>query len=329
MKKPIKTAINAYIAHHNLIPSGSKIILGLSGGPDSVFLLHYLADLQKQGQCTVIAAHLDHEWRQESYKDVQFCSEITKQLEVPLITAKLSELALSVKYNGSQEEIGRKARRHFLEKVCAEQKADVIALAHHADDQQETFFIRLIRGAALPGLTAMKPKQFLYIRPLLSICKADILAYLTENNIAYLIDPTNTSDNYLRNRIRTKVLPALKESDERFDHNFERTLDQLQKTEQFMVEHTIKTLDEITQRDEANNYHVIIDQFLNKDPLLQQRMLVHWFCRMNVPFVPSQALFDEVIRFIQQPKNGQHNIQPTWKLIKKAGRLSILNENLK
>jgi tRNA(Ile)-lysidine synthase len=289
-----------------------------------VFLLHYLADLQKQGRCSVIAAHLDHEWRPESYNDVQFCSEITQGLEVPFVTAKLSELSLAVKYNGSQEEIGRKARRHFLETVRKEHKADSIALAHHADDQQETFFIRLIRGASLAGLTAMKPKQGNYIRPLLKICKVDIIAYLHEHNIPYLIDPTNSSDNYLRNRIRNKVLPALKESDSRFDHSFARTLDQLQETEQFMAAHSIKTFEHISSVDENNIDHISIAPFLQLDPIVQQRILVDWFCQMQVPFVPSQALFNEIIRFMQQPGNAQHQIHPTWKFVKKAGTLSLL-----
>ncbi|HZW60591.1 MAG TPA: tRNA lysidine(34) synthetase TilS [Candidatus Babeliales bacterium] len=324
MKKTIKTAINSYISEHNLIPTGSNIILGLSGGPDSVFLLHYLADLQTQGVCSVIAAHLDHEWRPESYKDVQFCSMLTKQLEVPFVSAKLSELSLSVKYNGSQEEIGRKARRSFLEKVRTDYNGDFIALAHHADDQQETFFIRLIRGASLAGLTAMKPKQGAYIRPLLNISKADILAYLHEHTIPYLIDPSNNSDNYLRNRIRNHVLPGLKESDARFDHNFKRTLQQLQHAEQFMAAHALKTFESISTRNEHNHYQININQFLELDPILQHRIFVHWFCQMKIPFIPSQAFFDEIIRFLQQSENGKHQIHPTWKIIKKAGKLGIL-----
>ena len=226
--------INAWVTKHNLIQPNQTIIVGLSGGPDSVFLLHYLVARQKELKLNIIAAHLDHEWRNTSAQDAQFCKELAQKLQVPFISKKISELDCSFKPSGSKENDARKARRYFFQQVMQAYNADVIALAQHKDDQQETFFIRLLRGATLTGLTGMWPKRGIYIRPLLCVTKAEIVDWLKSNTIAYLTDPTNISLDYLRNRIRTQLLPTIKEIDPRFEVNFSKTIGRLQQTELFL-----------------------------------------------------------------------------------------------
>ncbi len=169
--KDLLSTIQAYNEKKGLIHDGARIIIGLSGGPDSVFLLHALAQLRTTRKLFLVAAHLDHEWRTESAQDMQFCKTLAESYAIPFVAKKISQLSLSYKSNGSKEEYGRKARRFFFESLAQEYNADAIALAHHADDQQETFFIRLMRGATVSGLYGMKPKDGLYIRPLLSIKK--------------------------------------------------------------------------------------------------------------------------------------------------------------
>src|SRR3990172_10012376 len=222
-----------------------------------------------------------------------------------MITEKISDLSLSFKFEGSKEELGRKARRSFLERIAQECQADVIALAHHAQDQQETFFIRLIRGATLSGLTAMKPKQDLYIRPLLETNKEDIIAYLHEHKIPYLTDPSNESPEFLRNRIRLTVLPALKQCDKRFDKNFLATLHRLQETESFLEEITQQALDHITTEENGVLY-LAIQEFFNLHTILQKRIILTWLCQEKVPFTPTETFFDEIIRFFRQPGSKTH-----------------------
>lgn len=308
--------VDTYSKRYNLLPTGSKVVLGFSGGPDSVFLLHYLNQLKQAGQIELIAAHLDHEWRNESAQDAQFCQEAARALGVRFVGRKISELGISLKFKGSQEELGRRARRSFLQQVKIEFNADCIALAHHADDQEETFFIRLIRGSSLSGLTGMRPQHGDYIRPLLGLKKEHIISFLEQQNIAYLTDPSNKQLFFLRNRIRAQVLPALREADSRFDKNFFATLTRLQETDEFLEKLAATTLAALsTQKDPV--IKVDREKLLALEPVLQYRMLLAWLCQSGVPFTPTQAFLDEIRRFLSQPESKMHTIHQFWAIAKK------------
>lgn len=316
MNTPIIPQIRSYIDQNGLISQKATLVLGLSGGPDSVFLLHILGLLAKEKGITLIAAHLDHEWRAESAQDRQFCHNLALSQGIPFISKKLGQLGLTIKDNGSQEEIGRKARRFFLQQVATEHNAQAIALAHHADDQQETFFIRLARGAGLSGLTGMSARQGMYIRPLLQIHKADILAYLHEQKIPYLVDSTNESDAYLRNRIR-KTLPALKDTDSRFDQNFAQAISRLQETEEYL---NMQMLDLYTLICPENRLEITL--FLQQHSVMRSRILMHWLCQHKVPFTPSTGLLNEMERFLKN-EAPEHGFYEKWKIVKKQGIAGI------
>ena len=314
--------IQNFITKHALIERNNIIVVGLSGGPDSVFLLYFLASLREKYNLKLIAAHLNHEWRKEAAQEQKDCEQLAHTLNIPFVAAKRSELSFPFKHNGSQEEYGRKMRRYFFEKVLHEYNAGTIALAHHLQDQEETFFIRLIRGSSLTGLTAMKPKHGVYIRPLLETHKADLLAWLHANNIAYATDITNESSDYLRNRIRMKVLPALRECDDRFETNFLATINRLKTTEQFLEQLTHKTFDEISYIQDGQRY-INTQSLIALDEPLRTRVLMHWLITEKVPFPTTQAFFDEIMRFLQNPKDGTHTLHQQWSLMKKQKKLFI------
>lgn len=288
--------IQCFIEQHKLIPDEATIVVGFSGGPDSLFLLHFLAQLRHTKRLKLIAAHLDHEWRTDSHDEAATCRSQADSLEISFISARMSELAVDKKSSGSQEELGRRARRFFLEKVRREHKADSIALAHHLDDQEETFFIRLIRGTTITGLTSMKPRDGHYIRPLLETQKIEIVAYLEENGISYITDPSNMSETYLRTRIRKNVIPALRHCDKRFDKNFQRTLHNLQETESYLAHITQETFFRVAQLQQST-WHLELASFFALHSFMQHRILMHWLIANAVPLYQLNAFLAKLCAF--------------------------------
>lgn len=315
-----------YIQNNNLIPENSKIILGLSGGPDSIFLLHVLHEYQNVIKFELIAAHLDHEWRPNSYLDVVLCQKACESLNIPLITKKVSELNLAFKFNGSKEEQARNLRRYFFTSIKQELNADRVALAHHLIDQEETFLIRLIRGTTLSGLTCMKPIEDFYIRPLLEIKKSQILEYLKEHKIEFIVDYTNESSDFLRNRIRNNVISELQKVDTRFDDNFLRTLNKLQETEQFLQKIVEQKFSVISTQAGNEEYSIELDKLFNLDEFLINKLIFHWLYKSNVKFELSEKFLQEIVRFLKQPGSANHELHKNWKIEKKKG-LAIIKKS--
>lgn len=227
---------------------------------------------------------------------------------------------MNIKFNGSKEELGRKARRAFFESLAGQYHVSGIVLAHHADDQMETFFIRMVRGASLAGLAGMKAKDGLYIRPLLEIKKDQILTFLKEHNLSYVIDESNTSDEFLRNRIRNTVIPALRQADSRFDKCFEHTHAQLQEAHEFLEATTETLLKEII--DDAGS--LSISQLDSLHSVVKNRILIEWLCAHKVPFIPSKGLLEELLRFLHQNTDGTHIFYNKWMVIKKGAHARIV-----
>jgi tRNA(Ile)-lysidine synthase len=314
--------IQAFADQNNLLPANATIVVGLSGGADSVYLIHLLCQLRHERNFTLIAAHLNHEWRTQAGADEQFCRELAHSLGVHFESKRLSELPSLPKYNGSREAFARKARRLFLESIHTKNNADTIALAHHADDQMETFFIRLIRGASLSGLVGMQARSGIYIRPLLTTDKAFLLEELAKTGIPFVEDVSNTSEDYLRNRIRHTALPSLRICDTRFGANFKQTLDRLQQTEEFLTELTTTLFARITTVTDTSLL-INVEELSAQHTSMQYRLLIHWLCTEQVPFPPTEAFLNELLRFLESPQGGTHRIHPEWHVRKIRGHASI------
>lgn len=199
------------IKRYRLIAKGDKILVGVSGGPDSLALLYILHGLKKELRLTLHIAHLDHMLRKASTKDAQFVNSLAQKLKIPLSTAQINVAALARK--GSPEEVARDARLGFLFKVAKKIKADKIALGHNLDDQAETVLMRLLRGTGLYGLGGILPKRqirgFEIIRPLIETKRKEIEAFLRKKKFKPVQDESNLDQVYLRNKIRRRLLPLL------------------------------------------------------------------------------------------------------------------------
>lgn len=317
------TDIHTCIATYNLIPYGSTVVIGLSGGPDSVVLTHILAHMRFTHNVKLIAAHLNHGWRIEADGDAQFCRALAQELGIAYVQAHLADFKDRIQSNGSDEALGRCARRLFFEQCAREHDADRIALAHHADDQQETFFIRMIRGTTLSGLVGIRPQHGQYVRPLLHVYKTAILAYLHEHGIVYRLDVTNTDTRYLRNNIRHTVLPALKACDTRFDENFERMITSLYETERFLDIVARQALQQAMIIDAQYGAGICFKTILSYDPVLRDRVIMQWLHNHRVPYVPQERFIGEIVRFLSHARGGTHRLHAQWHILKKHAHAYI------
>jgi tRNA(Ile)-lysidine synthase len=215
--------------------------------------------------------------------------------------------------------LGRFLRRAFFQEVRQQFNADSIALAHHADDQLETFFIRLLRGTTVTGLACMRPKQDPYIRPLLCIKKQEILDYLERKQISYLTDPTNKSPDFLRNRIRMSLIPVLEQIDTRYFTNIQKVIGTMQETDAFLqqlAQQTLATISPIPQ-------NIDIKKLLALDSFLQKLVITQWLYSANVTFTISSAFIDEILRFFSNKKSNTHQFNQ-WLITKTRNIASIV-----
>ena len=321
--KKIKKNIKNIIDFSKVKPKEKIIIIiGFSGGPDSMALLHVFKQLTLEYKIKIIAAHLNHCWRKEASSDALFCQKTCEALNIPIHITSANKLQLNIRYNGSKEEVGRKNRQFFFKQILEKEKANFIALGHHLQDQQETFFYRILRGCSLSGITAMNLKENIYIRPLLNISKDEILKYLNKNNIKYLIDKTNNSELYLRNRIRKYIIPAMIKSDSRFNKKFQDTLLNLKEIENFLQNLTQTEFNSVFIKNKIGN----LKHFLNLNLAIQKRILILWLSKENVQFNPSKNFLNEILRFLNNKNGGKHKLGLNWKIIKKRNLFKIIKE---
>ena len=198
-------------ARLGLLEKGDSVIAALSGGADSVALLHFLISLKEQYDLTIHAAHLNHGIRgEEAQRDESFCKILCEKYNVPFHLRRRDIPALARARGVSEELCGREERYAFFEEL-AEPLHAKIALAHTASDNAETLLFNLSRGASLGGAAAIPQRRGNIIRPLLSCTRAEIEAYCAANGLEYVTDSSNLSDDYTRNRIRHHVIPVLRE----------------------------------------------------------------------------------------------------------------------
>jgi len=204
-------AVDRALRATGMPPRSRTIVVGLSGGADSVALVDALASLRRRRGFRVLAAHLDHGLRAGSADDAAFCAELCRALDVPLRVGRADVRARAARERGGLEQAARRERYAFLRRVREEEAAFAIAVAHTRDDQAETLLLRLLRGAGATGLAGMRPRSGDVVRPLLAVSRGEVLAHLRERGLAWREDPSNADLAHRRNRVRHELIPYLEE----------------------------------------------------------------------------------------------------------------------
>ncbi len=243
------TQVQEFISHNKLLQKRSKIIVGLSGGPDSMVLIHIL--IQLGYEC--IAAHCNFHLRgEDSNNDEKFVIKWCEKNSILLETDSFDTIIYAAENKISIEMAARDLRYKWFEKLRVKHKADTIAIAHHRDDSIETILINLIRGTGIKGLTGIPVKNNHIVRPLLSISRNDIMEYLSNNQVPYVTDLTNEEDIYTRNTLRLKVLPLLEEINPSVRNSILTTSANLQEVEKIYDNYIINTLPSVVNDIQIN-----------------------------------------------------------------------------
>ena len=215
----------------DLLPRGGRILCAVSGGADSMYLLERLRELGY----TVAAAHFNHGLRGEaSRRDADFVQNWCREHGIPFTCGEGDTAAYAAGRRLGTEEAARILRYGFLERAADEMSASVIATAHTADDNAETVLLHLTRGAGLRGLGGIPPRRGRIVRPMLDVTREEVLAYLAEHGVPYAEDATNAGDAYARNRIRHRVVPALREENPAFSAAVGRAARLLREDEEYL-----------------------------------------------------------------------------------------------
>lgn len=213
------------IKKYNLIECGDKVVLGVSGGPDSISMLDILRQIRNDFKFEVIVAHINHMIREEAIDDEKYVEQYCEKYDIQFYSTKIDVQQIANIEKIGTEEAGRNARYEFFEEVLQKTNANKIAIAHNKNDKAETIIMNLLRGSGLSGLKGIEPiRDNKYIRPLIECERQEIEKYCEENKLEPRIDKTNFENEYTRNKVRNIVIPYIQKE---FNPNIIKTIDRL------------------------------------------------------------------------------------------------------
>ncbi len=268
-----------------LIDRGGRILVGVSGGPDSMCLLHLLLKFEKSHGIRVFVAHLNHGFREEAAGEASFVQEICRDWKVPFYGARINVPLYKKRYGLSSQEAARLARYRFYEVAAAYFNVYKVALGHHRDDQVETVLLNILYGSGLDGLGGMKAarrwRNLYVIRPLLEVSRDEIELYCEKESVPYITDRSNLESLYRRNKIRRELLPYLeKEFNPRIKDSLSRLTNLLSADRDFMESVTIKYFKALARISKGRVY-LETDAF-KRLPLSLKRRIVRKSYRISV-----------------------------------------------
>ena len=262
------------VKDYNLIENGDVIVVGVSGGPDSITLLTCLNKYKNRFNCEIVVAHINHLIREDSTDDEQFVENLCRNLNIEFFALRENVEKLSAEKKKSVEETGRIVRYKFFDEVAEKVGANKIAIAHNMNDNAETLLLNLIRGTGMDGLEGIKPFEYnKYIRPLIKCGREHIEDYCDENKLNPRIDSTNAENIYMRNNIRNKIIPMLKEINPNIIQSLSRTSEIISDSNSFINIEAKKEFKRITERN-INKIEIELKEFNNNPVAIKSKMMI-------------------------------------------------------
>nr|WP_251048015.1 tRNA lysidine(34) synthetase TilS [Planococcus sp. ISL-109] len=297
-----------YLAEHELFEKGDRLVIGVSGGIDSMVLLHFLSSKRHQLGITITAVHIDHMLRgDQSEQDRRFVEQYCELWSVPFESFAVPVPAILERDGGNPQHVCRTERYRMFEWVMADTASYVLITAHHADDQLETVLMEGMRGSLKNGAFGMRIKRSFgggsLVRPQLAVTKAEIVRYAKMHQVQHREDPSNSSETYTRNRIRKAIVPAIIEENPRAALHFAELAEQINEDEEFLQNLAEQTLRELLAC--PDELVVSAESFRNHAVALQKRMvllLLNYLYNQKQVLITSQLA--EQVRELLQSSSG-------------------------
>ncbi|MDD2628268.1 MAG: tRNA lysidine(34) synthetase TilS [Clostridia bacterium] len=280
-KEELINKVKETIISKKMIDNNDRIVVGLSGGPDSVclfdILIHLKPILEKEYNISyeLIICHINHMIREEAIEDINLAREYSEKNNIPFFLLERDIAQIAKENKISEEECGRNIRYEFFNKVLKESNANKITVAHNKEDNAETVLHNIIRGTGLSGLCGIKYINGNIIRPLLNISKKEILEYLKENDIKYNLDITNQTNDYTRNKIRNNLI---KNIEKEYNPNFINAITKMSETlnveKEYIDSMTRKVYEEIIIQKENDKIIMDISKFKLFKEAIKNRLII-------------------------------------------------------
>jgi tRNA(Ile)-lysidine synthase len=332
----VESKVEALLKRHSFTLENKSIVVGVSGGPDSLALLHYLWGKREKETLSIAVAHVDHMFRgQESLDDALYVKQFCERYEIPFEMARINVPEIMEQTGKSSQVAAREARYEFFLAVMERYGFSYLALGHHGDDQVETMLMRFTRGStgkARAGIPFIRPFHNGFIfRPFLSITKEEIEHYCALHHLQPRYDPSNKKDIYSRNRFRKEVLPFLKAENPHVHEHFQRFSEEMQSDEDFLEELTVQELNTVMRKREESKIAIDINCFLDMPLPLQRRgiQLILNYLYKKRPSSLSAIHIDQIFTIIhhRQP-SGKLDLPDGLKIIRSYHHLSFQFEEV-
>lgn len=272
----LKDDVLKTIKKYKLIQQGEKIVVGVSGGPDSICLLHVLHNLREELKIEIYVAHVNHMIREVADKETEYVQKFCENLGIKCFVKKENIIKIAKEQKKGTEEIGRKIRYEFFNEILQKTNSNKIATAHNSNDRAETVILNILRGSGLSGLKGIEAKrEEKYIRPLINISREEIEKYCKENNLNPRYDESNNENIYSRNKVRNQIIPYIKKE---FNQNIINTVNRLSQVASEENEYMqMITKQEYNNISKIENDTIILDlkKFNNLELVIKRRIILY------------------------------------------------------
>ena len=281
MKEKVLETIKKY----NMIENGEKVVLAVSGGPDSICMLDILNDIKNDEtidiNLEIVVAHVNHMIRKEAEEDEKYVKKYCEEKQIEFYSKSIDVQKMANNNKIGLEEAGRKARYDFFDEILEKTNAQKIAIAHNKNDKVETVLMHILRGSGINGLKGIEPKRGKYIRPLIECERNEIEEYCDNKKLQSRIDKTNFENKYTRNKVRNLLIPYIQKE---FNPNLIKTIDRLSnlvaEEENYMDKQVEKAYKEMLISEKEKEIQLDLKIFNIQEKVIKSRIILYTITRL-------------------------------------------------